>query len=94
MIGVVRHDNQEDETGLSTRCNVRLDTRVVVELDTLGKGLEELVFILGCPVLDEADVSILNEDIQSLLDGHIVELLVDIASVLLITLQTEDSEVL
>lgn len=63
VVGVVRHDHQEDETGFGTRCDMGLDTRVVVELDTLGEGLEELVFVLGCPVLNEADVSILNEDI-------------------------------
>ena len=63
VVGVVRHDHQEDETGFGTRCNMGLDTRVVVELDTLGEGLEELVFVLGCPVLNEADVSVLNEDI-------------------------------
>jgi len=39
MVGVVRHDNQEDEAGFSTRGDMRLDARVVVELDTLGEGL-------------------------------------------------------
>jgi len=94
MVGVVGHNDQEDETGFGTGGDVRLDARVVIELDTLGEGLEELVFILGCPVLDEADVCVLYENIQSFLDGHIVELLVDVARVLFIALETENSEVL
>lgn len=73
---------------------MRLDARVVIELDTLGESLEEFVFVLGCPVLDEADVGVLYENIQSFLDGHIVELLVDVARVLFIALETENSEVL
>jgi hypothetical protein len=40
MVRVIRHDDQEDETGFSTGGDVRLDARVVVELDTLGEGLE------------------------------------------------------
>jgi len=94
MVRVIRHDYQEDETGFSTRRDMRLHTRVVIELDTLGEGLKQFVFVLSCPVLDEADICVFYENIQSFLDGHIVELLIDVARVLFIALETENSEVL
>jgi len=93
MIGVVGHDDQEDEAGLGTRGDVWLHSRVIVELDTLGECLQKFVFVLSGPVLDKADVCVLNEDIKSLFDGHVVELLIDVARVLFISLQAEDGEV-
>jgi len=93
MVGVVGHDDQEDEAGLSTRGDVWLHSRVIVELDTLGECLQKFVFVLSCPVLDQTDVCVLYEDIKSLFDGHIVELLIDVARVLFISLQAENSEV-
>lgn len=94
MVRVVGHNDQEDETGFSTGGDVRLDARVVIELDTLGESLKEFIFVLSRPVLNEADIGVLYENIQSFLDGHIVELLIDVARVLFIALETEDSEVL
>lgn len=93
MVRVIWHDDKEDEAGLCASGNVRLDATVVVELDRLREGFQELILVLCSPVLDQADIRVLDEDVESLLDAHVVELLVDVARVLLITLEAEDGEV-
>lgn len=73
---------------------MRLHTTVVIELNTLREGFQQFVLVLGGPVLDQADIRILYENVQPLFNRHVVEFLVDVAGVLLVTLQTEDGEVL
>jgi len=43
--------------------------------------------------LDEADISVFDENVKSLFDGHIKEFLIDVSGVLFITLETENGEV-
>lgn len=90
---MIRHNNEEDKAGLGACCDVGLHSAVVVKLDALGESLEEFIFVLSCPVLNQTDVSVLDKDVETLLNAHVVELFVDVACVLLITLQAEDSEV-
>lgn len=39
MVGMIRHDDQEDEARFSSRGDMGLNTRVIVELDTLSESL-------------------------------------------------------
>jgi len=86
MVRVVWHNHKEDESRFRSCLNMRCDSAVVVELDALGEGFEKFVFVLSCPVLNEADVGVLYKDVKALLDAHVIELFVDITSILLITL--------
>ncbi len=65
---------------------------VVVVLDARGESLQKLLLMHGVPVEDGADVGVLDANVKTLLDGQVVELVIDVVSVLHVLFQTDDGE--
>ena len=96
MVGVVRHDNQEDKLSVlnctSGSSHHGQNLLIVVVLDGLCKRLKEDFFVVGCLVRDGTDISKFDLDIQAFLSAQVVKLVVDVVGVADIALETEDSE--
>ena len=96
VVGVVRHDDQENEVGVLDGSARVLDRwqhlLVVVVLDARGKSFQKILFVDGGLVGDGADVGVLDSDVEAFLEGEVVELVVDVVGVLDILLEADDRE--
>ena len=96
VVGVVRHDDQEDKVGVLDGSARVLDRRqhllVVVVLDARGKSFQKILLVDGGLVGDGADVGVLDSDVEAFLEGEVVELVVDVVGVLDILLEADDGE--
>ena len=66
----------------------------VVVLDARGESFQKILLVNGGLVWNRADVSVLDADVETLLHGEVVELVIDVVGVLDILLQADDSEAL
>ena len=96
VVGVVGHDDQENEVGVLDGSARVLDRRqhllVVVVLDARGKSFQKILLVDGGLVGDGADVGVLNSDVETFLEGKVVELVVDVVGVLDILLEADNRE--
>lgn len=71
MVGVVGHNYQEHKIGVfdgaAGLINFGQNLLVVVVLDALGEGLEQVLLVVRSLVGHLADVGVLNGNIQTLL---------------------------
>lgn len=72
--------------------NNRQDLFIVVVLDTLGERVKQVLLVHGGLVGDGADVGVLDLDVQTLLLGQVVELVVDVMGVLHIFFEADDGK--
>lgn len=72
--------------------HLRQDLFVVVVLDALREGVQQVFLVVLRLVRHWADVSVLNLDVEALGVGQIVELVVDVVRVLHILLKAENCE--
>ena len=98
MIGVVGHDHQEDEIGVFNASIGRLDRGqdllVVVVLDARRERLEQILLVLCGLIKHRANVCVLHADVEALGEGEVVELVVNVVSVLHVLLKADDGEAL
>ena len=98
VVRVVGHDDQEDEIGVFN-CAIRSldggqDLLVIIILDRGREGLKEILLVLSSLIQDRADVGVLDPDVEALLQGQVVELVVNVVGVLYVFLQADDGEAL
>ena len=72
--------------------NNREHLLIVVVLDTLGKRVKQVLLMHGGLVRHRTDVSVLDLDVQTLLLRQVVELVVDVMSVLHIFFEADDGK--
>lgn len=72
--------------------NNRQDLLIVVVLDTLCERVKQVLFMHSRLVRDWADVGILDLDVQALLLRQVIELVVDVMSVLHIFFEADDGK--
>ena len=74
------------------RCYGYVHFLVVVVLDARGKSFQKILFVHGSLVRHWADIGVLDADVKSLLHRQVVELIVDVVSVLDILLEADNGE--
>ena len=72
--------------------NNRKNLLIVVVLDTLGESIKQILLMHGSLIRDGANVCILNLNVETFLLRQIVELVVDVMSVLHIFFEADDGK--
>ena len=96
VVAVIRHNNQENEVRVLDSAIRGLNSGqhflVVVVLDTRGESFQKILLMDGCAVRDGADIGVFYSDVKTLLLGKVVELVIDVVSVLNVLLEANDGE--